>query len=99
MGLATGAVITGLVNSAARNQSTVVVVPDTTIRLDFASVLPAGDGVVSFRYIVGSSGPSYQGNGDCRQGLFNGQAPRSVAEAQLLNTTCQVAYGKGNGAP
>jgi len=99
MGLATGAVITGLVNSAAQNQSTVVVVPDTTIRLDFASVLPAGEGVVSFRYIVGSSGPAYQSNGDCRQGLFNGQPPRSVAEAQLLNTTCHVAYGNGNGAP
>ena len=99
MGLATGAVITGLVNSAAQNQSTVIVVPDTTNRLDFASVLPAGEGVVSFRYIVGSSGPAYQGNGDCRQGLFNGQAPRSVAEAQLLNTTCHVAYGNGNGAP
>jgi len=96
MGLATGAVITGLVNSAAQNQSTVIVVPDTTIRLDFASVLPAGDGVVSFRYIVGTSGPAYQGNGDCRQGLFNGQAPRSVAEAQLLNTTCHVAYGNGS---
>jgi len=96
MGLATGAVITGLVNSAAQNQSTVIVVPDTTIRLDFASVLPAGEGVVSFRYIVGTSGPAYQGNGDCRQGLFNGQPPRSVAEAQLLNTTCHVAYGNGN---
>ena len=96
MGLATGAVITGLVNSAAQNQSTVIVVPDTTIRLDFASVLPAGEGVVSFRYIVGSSGPAYQSNGDCRQGLFNGQPPRSVAEAQLLNTTCHVAYGNGN---
>ena len=99
MGLATGAVITGLVNSAAQNQSTLIVVPDTTNRLDFASVLPAGDGVVSFRYIVGSSGSAYQGNGNCRQGLFNGQAPRSVAEAQLLNTTCHVAYGNGNGAP
>ena len=99
MGLATGAVITGLVNSAAQNQSTLIVVPDTTNRLDFASVLPADDGVVSFRYIVGSSGSAYQGNGNCRQGLFNGQAPRSVAEAQLLNTTCHVAYGNGNGAP
>jgi len=99
MGLATGAVITGLVNSAAQNQSTVIVVPDTTNRLDFASVLPAGEGVVSFRYIVGTSGPAYQGNGDCRQGLFNGQAPRSVAEAQLLNTTCHEAYGNGTGAP
>jgi hypothetical protein len=96
MGLATGAVITGLVNSAAQNQSTVIVVPDSTIRLDFASVLPAGDGVVSFRYIVGRTGPAYQANGDCRQGLFNGQAPRSVAEAQLLNTTCQVAYGNSS---
>ncbi len=95
MGLATGAVITGLVNRAAQNQSTVIVVPDTTTRLDFASVLPAGDGVVSFRYIVGTTGPAYQANGDCRQGLFNGQAPRSVAEAQLLNTTCHVAYGNG----
>ena len=99
MGLATGAVITGLVNSAAQNQSTLIVVPNTTNRLDFALVLPAGDGVVSFRYIVGSSGPAYQGNGNCRQGLFNGQAPRSVAEAQLLNTTCHVAYGNGNSAP
>jgi hypothetical protein len=100
MGLATGAVITGLVNNAAQNQTTVIVVPDTTIRLDFASVLPSGDGIVSFRYIVGTTGPAYQGNGDCRQGLFNGQAPRSVAEAQLLNTTCHVAYGNGsNRAP
>ena len=96
MGLATGAVITGLVNGAIANQSTVIVVPDSTIRLDFASVLPAGQGVVSFRYIVGTSGPVYQGQGDCRQGLFNAQPPRSLAEAQLLHTTCQVAYGNGN---
>lgn len=29
-------------------------------------------------------------------GLLNGQVPATVAQAQLLNAVCQVAYGGGS---
>jgi hypothetical protein len=30
---------------------------------------------------------------DCKQGTINGQDPTNLAEAELLNAACQLAYG------
>ncbi|MFM8525623.1 MAG: hypothetical protein ACKOCM_08395 [Cyanobacteriota bacterium] len=90
--LATAAVITSLVNASAQQQSTVIVVPDTTIQLDYSTVQAVPPHSASFLYATASD--SYQSAlVDCNQGLFNGQAPGSASQAQVLNAVCQIAYG------
>jgi hypothetical protein len=93
-GLATGAAITELVNNAAASQQTVIVVPGSTWRLNYASVESVGLYGVSFAYTLGD-GVNLNGAANCQAGLLNGQVPASAAQAQLLNAVCQVAYGKG----
>lgn len=92
-GLATGATIAGLVNAAASNNSTVIVVPATSYELNYGSVEAVGTYGVSFSYNV--DGFSLMGAANCQQGLFNGQVPGTADQAQLLNAVCQVAYGSG----
>jgi hypothetical protein len=89
-GLATGAVISGLVNSAVSSQDSYFVVPDTSYQLYYTTVQGSGD-VVTFQAFNGSTTVYYTAN--CRQGLLNGGSPRSGGEAQLLNAACQVAFG------
>ncbi|QNI70706.1 hypothetical protein [Cyanobium sp. NS01] len=55
-GLATGAAIGSLVNAAADQQSTLIVVPETDIQLDYGSVESVGTGGVSFNYNLEGSG-------------------------------------------
>ena len=93
-GLATGAVIGGLVNAAANDQSPVFVVPDSGYQLNYGSVESVGNYGVSFNYLV--NGTQLMGAANCQQGLLNGQVPNSASQAQLLNAVCQVAYGNGN---
>jgi hypothetical protein len=93
-GLATGAVIGGLVNAAANDQSPVFVVPNTGYQLNYGSVEGVGSYGVSFNYLV--NGTQLMGAANCQQGLLNGQVPNSASQAQLLNAVCQVAYGSGN---
>jgi len=93
-GLATGAVIGGLVNAAANQQSPVFVVPNTGYELDYSSVEGVGSYGVSFNYLV--NGSQLMGAANCQQGLLNGQVPANATQAQLLNAVCQVAYGNGN---
>ena len=92
-GLATGAVIGGLVNAAAANQSTVFVVPQTDYQLNYGSVDAVGTTGASFSYSV--NGSQLSGAVDCQQGLLNGQMPANASQAQLINAVCQVAYGSG----
>ena len=92
-GLATGAVIGGLVNAAADAQSPVIMVPNTTYELDYGSVEAVGSYGVSFNYLV--NGTQLMGGANCQQGLLNGQIPNNANSAQLLNAVCQVAYGSG----
>jgi hypothetical protein len=94
-GLATGAAIGSLVNAAADQQSTVIVVPQTGIQLDYGSVESVGTSGVSFNYNLEGSG-QLSGSANCLQGLLNGRVPASVQQAQLLNAVCQVAYGPGS---
>ena len=93
-GLATGAAITELVNSAANNQQTVIVVPGSAYQLNYGSVEAVGFYGVSFAYSL-NGGANGMGAANCQAGLLNGQVPASAAQAQLLNAVCQVAYGKG----
>ncbi len=92
-GLATGAAITSLVNTAAAQQSPVFVVPQTTYQLNYGSVEAVGTGGASFFYSVDGGVNQLFGGANCQQGLLNGQVPASAAEAQLLNAVCQVAFG------
>jgi hypothetical protein len=93
-GLATGAVIGGLVNAAANDQSPVFVVPGTAYNLNYGSVEAVGSYGASFSYLV--NGTQLMGAANCQQGLLNGQVPATSDQAQLLNAVCQVAYGSGN---
>lgn len=93
-GLATGAAITELVNSAADSQQTVIVVPGSTYQLNYASVEAVGLYGVSFSYTLGT-GANLMGSANCQAGLLDGQVPATAPQAQLLNAVCQVAYGKG----
>lgn len=92
-GLATGAVIGSLVNSAAAQSSPVILVPQTSYLLNYGSVEAVGTYGVSFNYLV--NGTQLLGAANCQQGLLNGQVPSTADQAQLLNAVCQVAYGSG----
>ena len=93
-GLATGAVIGGLVNAAANAQSPVIAIPNTTYELNYGSVEAVGSYGVSFNYLVNDT--QLMGAANCQQGLLNGQVPSNASQAQLLNAVCQVAYGSGS---
>lgn len=93
-GLATGVAITSLVNEAAAQQSTVIVVPSTSYQLNYGSVEAVGAYGATFFYTV--NGSQLLGAVNCKQGLLNGQIPSDADQAQLLNVVCQVAYGRGS---
>lgn len=93
-GLATGAMIGGLVNAAAAQSSPVFLVPQTSYQLNYGSVESVGTYGVSFNYLV--NGTQLLGAANCQQGLLNGQVPSNGDQAQLLNAVCQVAYGTGS---
>ena len=90
--LATAAAVTSLVNASAEQQSTLIVVPQTNIQLDYSSVQGIAPSSATFRYAV-TGGPYQMGQVECKQGLLNGFAPTTADQAQLLNAVCQVAYG------
>ncbi|MEB3200655.1 MAG: hypothetical protein VKK62_09040 [Synechococcaceae cyanobacterium] len=89
--LTTAALINSAVNDAVSNDVTYIVVPNTDYQLQFGTVQPIGNGSVSF--VVSANGSSYQLTADCNTGLINGNPPGSAAEAELLNSACQVAFG------
>jgi len=90
-GLATGAAITSLVNTAAMQQSPVFLVPQTSYQLNYGSVEAVGTYGASFSYQL--NGTPLLGAANCQQGLLDGQVPQSAQQAQLLNAVCHVAYG------
>ena len=92
---ATAAAITTSVNSAAAQQSTVIVVPQTSHSLNYASVKALEPDSVTFTWTTG--GISLTASGNCRQGTLNGAAATADA-AHLLNAACVVAYGTGSPA-
>ena len=99
--LATGEVITDLVNQASQQQSPVINVPDSPYQLNYGSVDAVGSQGADFSYGVSGSAP-VKGAVNCQAGLLDGQVPSTAAQAQLLNAACQVAYGpdpKGSPLP
>ena len=86
------AAVTSAVNAAVAQQTVWIVVPQTSLQLNYASVAAVGNGGVSFTYQ--RNGVSQGASGDCRGGLLNG-VPAAGEGAQLLNAACQVAYGSG----
>ena len=91
-GLATAAAITSAVDAAADQQSTVIVVPQTSVQLDYGSIQALPPSGVQFSYGVAGM-PYVSATSDCKQGLLNGQPPTTADQAQLLNASCQIAYG------
>ncbi len=89
--LASFAVINSLVESAVSNETTVIVVPNSSYSLDYGSVQVSGD-LITFQADDGSS--SFTFRADCRAGTLNGYQPQNASEAQLLNAACQVAFGQ-----
>ena len=90
--LATAATITSLVNASAAQQSTVIVVPDSSIQLDYSTIQAVPPQSASFQYAV-SGGAYLSAEVNCTQGLINGQPPNSASMAQLVNSVCQIAFG------
>lgn len=91
-GLAEADTITDAVNSAAAQQSSVIIVPQTTMQLNYASVEAVGQQGASFFYSI-DGGAELSGGANCDLGLVDGQPPANASEAQLLNAVCQIAYG------
>jgi len=88
--LASTAAVTAAVNAAAVQQSPWFVVPQTTLQLNYASVVAAGNNTVRFTYLL--NGMALSAMGDCVNGLLNGQ-PVAGDTAALLNAVCAVAFG------
>jgi hypothetical protein len=91
-GLATGAIVGGLVNNAITNDTNYIVVPSTSYQLAFGTVQPVSGQTIRFQYA--DSGRALTVIADCQNGLFNGRPPATANEAQLLNAACQVAFGQ-----
>mgnify|MGYP006274960459 CR=1 FL=1 len=90
--LAAAASVTALVNDAITAQSTVIVVPQTQLLLDFGSVQAVRPTGVRFAW-SSAGAPFQQASADCQAGALNGAPPADAAMAQLLNAACHVAYG------
>jgi hypothetical protein len=91
--LATASIINNAVDDAIDAQRTTIIVPDSSYQLIYGSVAPTNDQSLSFTAVRGDSDVAF--TADCRSGDLNGKAPGSVAEAQLLNAACQIAFGNG----
>ncbi|MFM8604005.1 MAG: hypothetical protein ACKOBY_00430, partial [Cyanobium sp.] len=91
-GLASAAVINGAMQQAISARRPTIPVADTDQNLIFASLEPSDSGSVRFTATDGDA--PFEASADCRQGQLNGRAPASAAEAQLLHTACQVAFGR-----
>jgi outer membrane biosynthesis protein TonB len=89
--LTTALIVNNAVNNAIRERQPTVVVPNSSMQLYFGSVEARDETDVTF--MVTNGNYTYQMNADCEDGLLNGEVPTSLAEAELVNTACQVAFG------
>ena len=76
--LATATAITSAINSAAYQQSTAIVVPQTSLQLDYGSVQALPPNGVQFDY--GVAGMPLM-------------TATTADQAQVLNASCHIAYG------
>ncbi len=89
--MASFSVINSLVQTAQNNEVSYITVPDSNYSLYYPSVTASGD-VVTFEADNGYETVRF--SADCRDGTLDGGAPRNANEAQLLNASCQVAFGQ-----
>jgi hypothetical protein len=90
--LASTSVINSLVDAATESGNPTVIVPETDLGLRYESVEPVG--AASTTFWAEREGTIYQLTADCAQGLLDGEPPGTPEEAQLLNVSCQVAFGE-----
>lgn len=89
--LTTALIVNNAVNNAIRDRQTTVVVPNSSMQLYYGSVEARDDTVITF--VATNGNDSYEMEADCEDGLLNGEVPTSLAEAELVNAACQVAFG------
>jgi len=89
--LASAVIINAAVDAAVSNNTTYIVVPETTYQLLYGTVQPSGSQGVTF--LVQIDGSTYNLSADCNAGTIDGTPPKDAAQAELLNAACQVAYG------
>jgi hypothetical protein len=89
--LTTALIVNNAVNNAIRQQQPTVVVPNSSMKLYYGSVEAQDETVVTF--VVANDKYTYEMEADCQDGLLNGEVPTSLAEAELVNSVCQVAFG------
>jgi hypothetical protein len=89
--LTTALIVNNAVNNAIRQRQPTVVVPNTSMQLYYGSVEAQDETDVTF--VVANGNYTYEMEADCEDGLLNGEVPVSLAEAELVNTVCQVAFG------
>ncbi|TVS06086.1 MAG: hypothetical protein EA413_05260 [Cyanobium sp. PLM2.Bin73] len=89
--LTTALIDNSAANSALRERQPTVVVPNSGMQLCYGSVQPIDDTAISF--VENNNGNSYRLEADCADGLLDGEVPTSLAEAELINAACQVAFG------
>lgn len=89
--LTTALIVNSAVNNAIRDRQPTVVVPNSGMQLYYGSVEPIDDTDISF--VVNNNGNAYRLEADCADGLLDGEVPTSLAEAELINAACQVAFG------
>lgn len=89
--LSTALIVNSAVNNAIRDRQPTVVVPNSSMQLHYGSVQPIDDTDISF--VVNNNGNAYRMEADCADGLLDGEVPISLAEAELINAACQVAFG------
>ena len=89
--LTTALIVNNAVNNAIRQQQPTVVVPNSSMKLYYGSVEALDDSAVTF--VVANDNYTYEMEADCQDGLLNGEVPTSLAEAELVNSVCQVAFG------
>jgi hypothetical protein len=83
--------VNNAVNNAIRDRQTTVVVPNSSMKLYYGSVEARDQTEVTF--VAANGNYTYEMEADCEDGLLNGEVPTSLAEAELVNTACQVAFG------
>jgi outer membrane biosynthesis protein TonB len=89
--LTTALIVNNAINNAIRERQPTVVVPNSSMQLYYGSVEARDQTEVTF--MVANGNDTYEMVADCEDGLLNGEVPTVVAEAELVNTACQVAFG------
>ena len=78
-------------DNAVSDHVTHITVPNSSYQLLHGTVEPIGTRSVSFDVVIGNTEDKMIA--DCNGGILNNRNPSSIAEAELLNAACQLAYG------